>query len=319
MVKSIIIGSNHKNTAEYYKKINLEKSTLITSTDQIFFVGHTAIHDIPNLQDLEIVLKQCDDVYWAECSITEFFDNDSYYNFLEWLRTYNLTYKNVKNFNKIKFDPFRWNIYLPTTTIQDMIFFGSSTTTGAGISNPGDQYVNLVSKYFNKNPVNLPQLTDTVGNNDKSFDWFFQFNFVPQQLVVLHLAPLWRIRYCTENKQLVDMLLAQSPLSPHITKNIIEVYTKEFLLYNLYTKTRAIIKYARLQKLKFVFLLDDYKRGSITEEDQRYFYEFPEYLPSAELKNDMFLDFGTDNMHPGIKSNAAIADHIINHIEKLYK
>ena len=80
-----------------------------------------------------------------------------------------------------------------------------------------------------------------------------------------------------------------------------------------------MVKFAREKKLKFVFFLDDYKQGSISDRDQQYFYEFPEYLSPTNLKNEMFQDYGTDNIHPGINANKAISDHIIKHMENLYK
>ena len=105
MVKSIIIvGSTDLKTSEYYKQINIESSVLITSRDHKQLIGHTSVGDVPDLKDLEYILSQATEVYWAESSINEFFDADSYYDFVNWLKDYNLIYNNVVNLHKIKFD-----------------------------------------------------------------------------------------------------------------------------------------------------------------------------------------------------------------------
>lgn len=317
MSKIIIVGSNHANTAEYYKTLGLPASVLVTNVDHDQLIGHTCIQDIPDCAILEIVLKNADEVYWAESSKDEFFNDDSYYDFLNWLRDYNLKHHNVKNFKAIRLDPYVWTTQLPELTAQDMVFFGSSTTQGHGIDNPVDQYANIVATHFKKNAINIPKIVNSLGNNDKSFDLFFQLDFIPGQMVVLHVAPLMRMRYCADNHQLVEVQLATAILPNH--KQLVQVFTEEFSFYNLLVKIRAMVKFAREKKLKFVFFLDDYKQGSISDRDQQYFYEFPEYLSPTNLKNEMFQDYGTDNKHPGIKSNKAISDHIIKHMENLYK
>lgn len=73
----IIVGSNHSDTAEYYIKLGLPPSTLITDSDQEYKVGHTCIQDIPDHTVLETVLKNADLVYWAESNKDEFCNDSS--------------------------------------------------------------------------------------------------------------------------------------------------------------------------------------------------------------------------------------------------
>ena len=103
----IIVGSNHTNTAEYYKVLGLNSSTLITDIVHGHFIGHTCIQDVPEYAILETILKNAAEVYWAHPDPSEFFDYNSYYNFLNWLKDYNLKYHNVKNFDSITFDPYK--------------------------------------------------------------------------------------------------------------------------------------------------------------------------------------------------------------------
>ena len=90
----IIVGSTDIQTSVYYKKIGIPPSTLITTRQDNHMIGHTSIGDIVDLDELEFILSRADLVYWAECSIDEFADSDSYYDFLNWLKDYNLKYSN---------------------------------------------------------------------------------------------------------------------------------------------------------------------------------------------------------------------------------
>ena len=145
----IIVGSNHTNTAEYYKTLGLEPSTLVTEIKHRPLIGHTCIQDVPDYNTLETILKNADDVYWAHPTPGEFFNYNSYYNFLNWLKDYNLKYRNVKNFNSITLDPHKWNNKV-TVDITHAVFMGCSFTAGVGLSDPNTHYANIVSLHFDK-------------------------------------------------------------------------------------------------------------------------------------------------------------------------
>ena len=154
MTTIIIVGSNHTNTANYYKNLGLPESVIVTDVDHGHLVGHTCIQDIPDHAILEIVLKNADEVYWAESNKDEFFDDDSYYDFLDWLKDYNLKYKNVRNFELIKFDPYKWTQSI-TVDPDHAIFLGCSFTAGVGLSDPDTHYSTIVANHFNKKLLNL--------------------------------------------------------------------------------------------------------------------------------------------------------------------
>jgi hypothetical protein len=322
VMKTLILGSDSIDTSKAYLKFNLPESTLVCNVDQSYTVGHTSRQEFSTDLELEKVLSSADSVYWASIAADEFGNKDMYYTFLEWLKAYQLKYNNIVNFDKTQaIDPYNWLPTMPVTTNNDIIFFGSSTTAGAGLSSREQRYTSIVAKHFNKNVINFPELfsnSDSINNNDKSVRLFSLTDFVPGQIVVFHVAPLWRFRYCTNDNVLVDRALHDGRgLENH--KHIIEVYTKQFLFYQLTVNIELIVKIARANKLKFVFLLDDYKDpDSITYEDQMYFYKFPEYIPCTSLENEIYIDFGTDKKHPGTLANKLIAERIIEHIERIY-
>ena len=91
------------------------------------------------------------------------------------------------------------------------------------------------------------------GSNSLIFDKFFQLDFHPGQLVVLQFTMLDRLHYCNTDKQLIQLMLSSSPIEKNLHQAMLEVYHKDFLFYELLCKIKAIVKFARTQKLKLVF------------------------------------------------------------------
>ena len=320
-MKILLLGSNNVSTSVAYKNFNLPSSILVNSALQEYSVGHTSRQEFSTDNELESVLMSADKVYWTHPAIEEFDTPDTYYVLLDWLKDYQFSHGNVVNFDSIAIDPFNWNVELPKFTVDDIVFFGSSTLQGVALTDPDTWYSTIVAKHFNKNAVNLARMFPTLGTNYKTVDLFSQCDFCEGQIVVVHVAPLWRLRYCSENNTLYDWQMSQGyNADPLLSRQLIEVYTKEFLFYQLLVNLRLIIKIARASKLRLVLLLDNYKdEQSISHEDQMYFYQFKEFIPGTKIANEMFEDYAEDNLHPGIFSNQLIAQRIIEHIEKVYK
>lgn len=308
----LIIGSNHLTTSEYYKTLDCEQSVLVTSLDQPYDVGHTSIQDIIDYKVFEKLLSSADKVVWAHPRSTEFCDDDSYIDFLNWLRDYQYTYKNVVNFQEIKFDYYNWHDKITTLSDNDMVFFGCSHTYGIGLSDPSTKYSIQVAKYFNKNCVNLSQ---PGGSNSWAFNKFTQTNFRPGQMVVVQITSLSRLRYTDENGNLSNIIFTN--ISNSKLKKIVDVYNDKYLFYNLLYQITAMVQIARSKKLKMVFWLWNYK-GELTKHDQTYFYTMPEFVPASLLEN-FAVDSAEDNLHFGIESNRNIATTLIEYIKKIYE
>jgi hypothetical protein len=308
--KILILGSNHHNNAVAYKKLNLPPSTLVDNHLTEFQVGHTSRQEFKTDNELEQVLKIADKVFWADPSWQEFESKEIYYEFLEWLKKYQQLYNNIVNFDHIKLDPYAWKLNLPQLTKNDIIFLGCSFTAGVGLSDTATHYASIVAKYFNKNKINLSK---GGSSNYRSFDIFSQLDFCPGQIVVLQLTEIARLRYCMTDNTLKDILM-----SSHASANMLDVFHDGHLFYEQLVYLRLLIKIARAKKLKMVFWLLDYKHPDrYSQEDQMYFYEFPEFIPAYYIEN-YIVDSAEDNRHPGIESNRLIAHAVIQHIERTY-
>jgi len=314
MVKSIIIvGSTDVKTSEYYKQLGTPSSVLITNQYHNQPVAHTSVGDVPDLKELECILSQAKSVYWAESTIEEFANVDSYYNFLNWLKDYNFKYNNVVNLDKIKFDVYKWN-HSSIVKKNHAVFLGCSFTAGVGLPDVETRYSTQVAKYFNKELLNLGT---SGGSNSLIFDRFTQLDFFPGQIVVVQLTALERLHYCKQDRQLEKILFAHA-VDVNLNQKMVEVYHKDFLFYELLAKIRAMVAVARARQLKLVFWLIDYKNELVYSKiDQTYFYNMPEFVPASWMQN-YNMDCATDNLHPGIESNKFIANTLVKYIETIY-
>jgi len=311
MKKILIVGSNAQSTSTFYKKLGLQTSQLVTKPTQDYDIGHTSIQDVVDYCVFEILLGSATKVFWAHPSEKEFYDSDSFIDFLNWFRDYQTVYKNVVNFYEIKFDRYQWRDQIPKLTNDDMVFFGCSHTAGVGLSTPDTRYANQVAKYFNKNSVNL---AEPGGSNSWIFNKFVQTQFLPGQMVVVQLTGISRLKYVNEDRKVSNVLLSHPNI---MTKSMIEVYNDRYLFYNLLYQVTAMVELARSKKLKMVFWLWNYK-GEYTKEDQTYFYDMPEFVPASLLEN-FAIDVAEDNIHFGIKSNQNISSKIIEYMKKIYE
>lgn len=316
-MRIIILGSANETTSIAYKQLGLPESILVTSTVQEFSCGHTSPHDIPDQTELENLLSRSR-VYWAFPEIAEFDSEEIYYFYLDWIKGYQSKYNNIENFNSITFDPYNWKSQLPILKANDCVFIGCSFTEGIGLNNPPEEsYTKLVSNYYGANCVNLGK---NGSSNYRSFDLISQLDFYQEQRVILQITMPARLRYIDENKKICDLMLSfpwTKGLQQTHSRALIDVYNKNYLLYQLIVKLRTFIKLARAQKLKFIFWLIDYKTDTFSKKEQLCFFEYPEFVP-AQLMQNYLVDRGNDGLHPGAESQKLIANAIIDHMNKLY-
>jgi hypothetical protein len=307
-MKTLIVGSGGASTANYYKNLSAGESTLVDSVDCNFVVGHTSPVDLSKL-DLQHVMNSVDIIYWAHSSVEEFNTASDYYEFLDWLKDFNLQHNKIANLN-VDLDPFNWQ-YNTKLDTYDIVFLGCSFTAGEGLSDPTTHYSSLVADHFGLNLVNL---AENGASNSLSFDKFTQLDFCPGQVVVLQLTGLERLQYCKEDRQLTKIMFAM-PKFKNLAKNFLEVYNRDFLFYENLCRIRAIVTIARLKKIKLIFWTVN---QVYTSEQLAYFYNLKEFVPESWVSGFQ-VDLAEDNMHPGIESNKNIANTLIRYIETVYE
>jgi hypothetical protein len=313
-LKVLLLGTNASGTSTAYLRFGLEASTLVDSVDQEYVVGHTARQEFTTDADLEKVLSSADQVFWTDPPPMEFGNLETYYDFLEWLKYYQNKYKNIVNFSEITLDPYNWKLRLPTLTDDDAVFLGCSFTQGIGLSDQRTHWATQVADHFGKKCINL----GTGGaSNAHAFEILSSLNLQPGQIIVWQITALERIKYCFEDRKLQHIMFANT--NSNIIKELLTVYHHDYLLFELLTKIRFFIKLTQALKLRSAFWLMDYKNKDMySPEDQLYFYEYPQYIPAYKMQN-YIVDYGDDNMHPGIDSNKNISQVVIKHLEQLYE
>lgn len=310
----LIIGSHHESTAEYYKQLNLDPSILVESTIQEYTIGHTSIQDLITFENLEIVAKKASEIYWAECSVNEFRNQESYIDFIFWLKDFNRKYQTVKNLHAVQIDPYQINtVYRPTA--DQLVVFGCSFTAGVALPDPSTHYANILGNRLDKQVYNLSQ---PGGSNDLIFNRFVNTQWNHGQAVVIQLTSPDRLYYCNNDHKKYNVLLSNKTKNQNLHRSLLEVYQQPWVFSQLLDKIYAIDQIATNNKLKLAIWLMDYKdSGMYSKEDQTYFYHIKSFVPASLMQNYL-VDFGTDKLHPGIKSNQNIADTLYNFMLDVY-
>lgn len=307
-MKTLIIGTQNLSTSQYYVKLGIPPSILIESDKVDYSVGHTSPADV-TVDILEKLMLSADQIYWAENAVEEFSNTTEYYNFLNWLKDFNLQHKKILNLD-IELDPFNWN-HKTQLTEKDIVFLGCSFTAGEGLSDSATHYSSIVADHYGLNPV---VLAENGASNSLMFDKFVQLDFKPGQIVILQLTSMERLHYCREDKKLSKIMFA-TPKFKDLSRNFLEVYNRDFLFYELLGRIRAIVSIARLKKIKLIiWAIDRY----YSLEQLSYFYNIKEFMPASWIF-DYQVDLAEDNAHPGIESNRNIANTLIKYIENVYE
>lgn len=316
MIKYLILGSNRESTADFSRTIGLPPSKLIISAEADFEIGHTSVQDIPDLKQLRQVIDRVDHVYWAMCDPGEFDCPESYHSFLDWLKDCDRQTHKIRNLKEVRHDQYRWGQSIKPR-VDDMIFFGCSYTAGVGLDDIQQGYAYQMARHFDKSLLNLAV---PGGSNGLIFDRFVRTDFAHEQTVVIQLTIPARLHYCFADKTLRPLILADAKsLNPSLHRSFLEIYNSSFLFYELLSKIRAMVQIARARDLKMIFWLADYKNNtSISWLDQTYFYDMNEFVPRSWIQNYL-VDFGNDNLHPGIESNRILASTLCRYIETVYQ
>lgn len=306
----LIVGSNQQSTAVFHSKINLPPSVLFEGQFTDAQVYHTSISDCANIKDY---LNNFDKIYWAQSPVDEF------NNYIEWFDTLCLlkSHGNVIGIDGV--DPYRIKTRFNIVNSDSCaIFLGCSHTAGIGLDTSTDNYINEVSRHFDKTPLNV-----SAGGkgNFRSFDIFNQIEFYKNQIVVLQLTDLARLRYYQDDKPMSGLI--ESQLYDIRNRSYIDVFNDKQLLFMMLERLDSVIKFARRADLRFVFFNlggnpdgnNNKEKNLLRQTTEYYLSDYQEYVPRILEQN---IDRGNDGLHFGPLSHKIWSNRIIEKIEKIY-
>ena len=284
---------------------------MITESEVDYTFAQTSIQDAGDYGVLNTILLEADSIYIHKLEKLNFLSLEQYSEFILWIKTFNVVHKNkIVNNDMLFSDPYGW--YRKTTpTKKDIVFLGCSWTDNIWVEK--DQaFSSIVSKKLNLNCRNLAL---GGGSNHAMFSKFLQTNFVEGQVVVWQLTSLSRLVHCCDDNRLTNIMLSKDK-----SKNIDalrRVYTTNQIFYEILMQVEAVVNIARAKKLKLVIFLKDYKQDWYGTNELMYLSNFKEFIHTKELE-DCLVDFGSDNLHPGVETNKIYAQEILKHLEILY-
>ncbi len=306
----LIVGSKYSATAKFSTLQKLGKSELFVGQKITKKIYHTSLADCA---DLEKYLHLFETIYWANSPQSEFKTFNAYFDTIFLLKKF----PNVVGLND---DPFNLRQFSTIeTNPNNIIFLGCSHTVGGLLDNKDEDYVNIVSSYFNLEPINLAK---SGKGNFRSFDQFNKIKFHHNQIVVLQLTDFARLKYYETD--MPDAKCQQEQLYRIKKKSYFQVFNDKQLAYINLSRLESIINYSRALGLRLVFFYlgnvpnfdnnienDNYKKMI-----EYYLTDYKEYIPNILEQNEDRTPF--DNLHYGKKSNAMWASKIISKLKELY-
>ena len=300
----LVVGSNKHTTSEYAQQQGLGTSSLFTGTE-FAPVCHSSFADCTTLDQY---FDQFDQIIWANSPASEFNSHKEYFETVFALKRQGVV---------VQDDPYHLRqLHNMSNKENSIVFLGCSHTHGTGLDNSEENYVNLVSKHFGLNPINLAQ---PGKSNFRSFEQFNQLAFNKNQTVILQLTDVTRLKYFDQDQP--TALISEKQLQNITNRSYFDVYNDKQLVYMLQTHLNYIINHARSIGLKFVFFNmggnnDPGHSDKFKKFIEYYLLDYPEYVPGLITKN---VDRGNDGYHFGPKSHAIWAQDIIKKIETLYQ
>jgi hypothetical protein len=277
-------------------------------------VYYTSLGDLGNLQNLASVLRQATKIVYAPPQVWSDEDNGT-----SKMRNWYQDYLNIFRFkcNVENFDPI---VNLNQHSMLHLVdrrkspdpqlwVSGCSISHGIGVSDQ-TRYGQLLSNYINQ-PVSF--LTTGSSSIIWAADQILRSNIQKDDIVVWGLTSWTRMPYF-ENNSLTHVNVSnfnqhpEHPISP-------DTLISDNLFYQSLVSVFQVINYCSKinATLIIVSLLDD----SICQ----YIKDYPNFMMLFKLwgrdTDNIFIDTGTDNTHPGIKTHEFYADQIYQKIQHI--
>lgn len=204
-----------------------------------------------------------------------------------------------------------------------MGFFGCSFTFGIGLPEE-KHFVSMFGKHFNLNTFNFGCPGGGIGKTARLFSQISKFQKLDYAIFVL--PHIQRLEYVVpsgmpnDKFRLTSLILNYSHVDPFeeaVRRNVKEILSDEYLLYDATESIMFIDTVAKLHNIKVFYTSWDMPTMNLIlslfdgEPDKILpWFQFREYKDTSEFKR------GRDGVHPGDESSRLFVERCIPHLEK---
>jgi hypothetical protein len=302
--KTIIFGDTSYDLVEFskdYNALSLDPNKIdIAVNDSLNY--YTSIGDITIDQALALADS-------AQRIIIQLKQNWSDINLLKTTIYLCRSFSHIKLIENLDFYfnlDFTYNNTIEESDTASLYLFGGSTVAGTGLDNPDSRFGVLISK---KRNLKLIDHSTPDTSLRRAFEQLLSCSPKPGDVIILDTVIPTRIRICNGNK-VIDTKLH------NCDKPTVLHHTEEQLFYNHISYLDAFVKLANSMKTKFVF----YSLQDITKLDD-YYLHYSRHQGWCFKTTNLIkkLHDSADNIHPGPKTHAQMAELLDLRIQQLYE
>lgn len=313
---TIFVGDCTEGLAIAAKQLDQNASLIEHSNaNQILAPGvyYTSLSDLDSISQFIKILNQADTIvyspplHWSDTK-----KNFSYQQ--HWTEFYCLFFnsqKIVKGLDNIKLLPCQNNMLelvdARKTSNQQLWIAGCSISHGAGVKH-SERYGELLSKRLNLPASFLTRSGTSIG---WAADQILRSNMSPGDILVWGLTSVNRLTFMNEDCSVSNITVRVYEEYPEFN-NIVPLDFIGYEKNNIFNSLRDIhkvINFCNKQNIKLFLaglLIDTYSL--------KYFYDLPNFIQFYGIngvdREDVFLDFGSDNYHSGTKTHQWYADEL---------
>jgi len=292
-------------------------ATLITQDNFVNLTPgtyYTSLGDVGNLQNLASVLRQATEIVYApppKWSDNRNGNSEMHNWYQDYLNVFKFRCK-VKNFEPIVKDNQDKILHLVDqrkSSESHLWIAGCSISHGVGVT-PQTCYGQLLSNYLNQ-PVSF--LTAKGSSIVWAADQILRSNIQANDIVVWGLTSWTRTPYF-ENNSLVHVNISFIEYHPKhsITPDTL---TSDNLFYQSLTSVFQVINYC--SKINATLIIASLLDDTICH----YIKDYPKFIMLCKLWgrdiNHLYIDLGSDGLHPGEQTHQFYADQIYQKIQRI--
>lgn len=280
---------------------------------------YTSLSDLHTIDNLIKILDQADFIVYKPPKTWSDSKNGFSYQ-QSWIEFYCMYYNDKKTVTGLD------NIETPhkvkmlelvderKTSDKQLWVAGCSISHGIGVDN-SNRYGEILSKKLNLSVSFLTRPGTSIG---WAVDQLLRSDIKPNDIIVLGITSTDRFTFMNNDGDICNVNVGYYAINPEFDK-VISLDMLSYETNNNFSSLKDIhklINFCSKTNVKLVLAGMLIDRKTI-----KYFYDLPNYTQCYGINgldpNKIFLDIGTDNLHPGPKSHQYFADQIYKVIANL--